>query len=139
MKEIRVIKEECAVQRRTLQSVLISVLIVAAVCAVAFFGIDEGRKRPFSERRETLPEKSEWEAAVSAVDKPVEYRLEENRPVYVTEVGEKFHIYRDCTALSRSENVTGITRRAATYAGRKLCAICEKKALKQLAETGNIQ
>lgn len=47
--------------------------------------------------------------------------------VFITPSGEKYHLYKDCSSLSRAKEIHGMILYSATEEGYTLCSFCEKR------------
>lgn len=114
---------------RRLQSICVIGVLLIAFIAVIAIGIGQGiHERSVAEAGAELEEKTPWEEAVEQKPIPEGYpQLQDSDIVYVTASGAKFHLYTDCSSLSRSKTIIGQTFRDAVENGKELCSFCKKR------------
>ena len=115
--------------RRWLQNLLLIGLFLIAFTAGIAVGIGRGmQEHTIGEAGEALESKIPWEEAItldpSKADQP---RLNNSTIVYITPSGTKYHIYSDCSYLSRSKNIIGTPYGEVKYTEKDICSRCKDR------------
>lgn len=115
--------------RRWLQNLCILGIFIIAFTAVVAVGIDQGiREHKIGESGMKLEEKLPWEEAITrdpAAGSPTS--LKDTDIVYTSPSGGKYHLYHDCSYLSRSKKIIGQPFENIKKAGMGICSRCKKR------------
>ena len=110
-------------KNRWIQNLIILLLFAAAIALVILLGVRQG-SRPSTQNDVKITEKTEWTADGNSGSGTKDA---EDITVYKTVNGKRYHLYSDCTSLSKSKTVIGLRKSAAESEGKTLCSYCEKR------------
>lgn len=115
-------KEKEPLKRKGLQNLILICVFTISFLVVAGLGFYQGKKlTSVSEQGIELTEKH------PVGERTPQKEEETSIVVFVTPSGSKYHLYKDCSSLSRAKEIRGMILYSVKEEGYTLCSFCEKR------------
>ena len=111
---------EITMSRRIAQSICIVLVFMIGFIAVTVLGAREGKTADLKDKGIPLSDKESWQDALPGDAN------DEERIVYVTESGTKYHLTTECSGLKNAKKIIGTPLATALEQEKVLCSICAK-------------